>query len=359
MIKTYGERGDSYMGHRIKHEATSENMGIISSKNIPCEAEFVLDNTELKFDGTENNYRPWMEFSGHIKNLMGDFPCDIREIEFTEKKQYDARFRYDFSDEELAELAKKGLFSTEYVERGLNEPEIFFSGNVLEFPVIADVNVLKDKNGPNHAIFVDIQNRHYIKIDANSSGYTDGFSRHFADLEEIKAMENEHEEDMFLQNERFMEQIGNVELLDKTSDPHHIFEEDVEESDFSFDTDISNEIEMSLFEKYNIEQEVNAMTAKYQEDLKKQEEKYQAEKEKAAEQEQPVEEDAVQNDNTDLLNIDLSGGSDSKQKYKQAQIARRQQEAAQKEEYDQEEMTIEDFEIESDLVQDISDFEFM
>ena len=69
MIKTYGGRGDSLLGRRVKHEIATNNNGIISSKNIPCESKFVLEHTTalcsyyaeeggmiLGFQGAFNSY---------------------------------------------------------------------------------------------------------------------------------------------------------------------------------------------------------------------------------------------------------------------------------------------------------------
>ena len=359
MIKTYGERGDSYLGRRVKHELMIDHTGIISSKNIPCEAEFLLENVDLKFDGPDENYRPWMEFSGYVKTLTGDFPCNIREIDFSEKKRFDARFRYDFSDDELAELAKKGLFSKDYVDRGLNEPDIFFKGNILEFPVLVDVNILKDKDGPKHAVFVDINSRHYIEIDAKSSGYTDGFAQHYADLEEVKQKEREENEEMFLQTDEYIERIGDIELLDTIPENSYMLSMDDEYDMPLYTSEIDEEREMSLFEKYNIEEEVNERNEKYRQGVKRQAEQYKAEQEAKAtetalEQEERIEEkeEAIE-DNGRLLDIDLSEPDEEKRKKerKREQIAKQQQ-------VQRINLTMENMGVEEETL-DINDFEFM
>lgn len=348
MIKTYGERGDSLLGRRVKHEIAINNSGIISSKNIPCESKFVLEHTELRFDGPDENYRPWMEFSGYIKSLTGEFPCNIEEIRFSEKKRFDSCFRYDFSDDELCELAKKGLFSKGYVERGLNEPDIFFKGNELEFPVLVDVNIVKSKNGPQHAVFVDIQGRHYIEIDAESSGYTEGFAQHYADLQEIKIQEAKENQEMFMQQEEFIESIGDIELLDVVPENSHMLAFDEKYGD---DMGIDEENEISLFEKYGIKEDVDERNQKYEEELQLQEQQYKEEqkaKENAIEQEKEIEkEEAIAalykddiessiEDEDRLLNIDMSDLVEIKEEKvkaeqrKRAQIARQQHEEMQK-----------------------------
>lgn len=357
MIKTYGERGDSWLGRKIKHELKVTEKGIISSKNIPCESEFVLENTELRFDGPEENYRPWMEFSGYIECLRGNFPCGIEEIKFSEKKRFDSRFRYDFSNDELAELAKKGLFSKGYAERGLNEPDIFFKGNVLEFPVIVDVNILKDKNGPHHAVFVDINNRHYMEIDAISSGYTEGFAQHYADLGQIEQLEEENQ-DKFIKTD-YIEKIGDIELLDIVPENSHILSLDDEEDDDIYDMDIDIEEEISLFEKYNIEEDVNERNRKYEKYMLQRAQEYQIEQEALSEAEQEVVSNETKEDGR-LLDFDISIPETDKRKQivkkKRQNIAEQQQKEIQ-----QMNEVLENMQNEMEEVQQFSadDFDFM
>lgn len=352
MIKTYGERGDSLLGRRVKHEIATNNNGIISSKNIPCESKFVLEHTELRFDGPEENYRPWMEFTGYVKSLTGEFPCNIEEIRFSDKKRFDACFRYDFSDDELADLAKKGLFSKGYIERGLNEPDIFFKGNELEFPVLVDVNIVKAKDGPQHAVFVDINSRHYIEIDAESSGYTDGFAQHYADLKEVKEKEAKENQEMFMQQEEYIESIGDIELLDVIPENSHMLSFDEKYGDDAYDMGIDEENEISLFDKYGIKEDVDERNQKYEEELQQQEQQYKEEQkakatENAIEQEKEIEKEeafaALYEENTEstiedddrLLNIDMSDLVEIKEEKEQAaqrkraHIARQQQEEIQ------------------------------
>lgn len=348
MIKTYGQRGDSFIGRRVKHSMALNENDIVSGKNIPCESTFVLENTELKFDGPEENYRPWMEFSGYIKELHGDFPCDIKEIQFSEKKRFDARFRYDFSDMEIAELAKKGLFSRGYVERGLNEPEIFFEGNELDFPVLVDANVVKDNKGSNHAVFIDIQSRYYIEIDAESSGYTDGFAQHYADLEEVRLKEAEENKEMFIEHDEQIETINDIELLDTVSENSHILTLEDEN-----ETEINEENEVSLFEKYGIEKEAYKRNQEYQKELKKRAREYQMEQATIIEEKQQL-----YNEKTDnLLNIDISNTDieEKRNKYRQkltqkSQIAEKQKNEIKK--------AVSDLENE-DMKIDESDYDFI
>lgn len=372
MIKTYGERGDSYLGRRVKHEMLTNHQGIISSKNIPCEAEFILENVDLKFDGPEENYRPWMEFSGYVKRLIGEFPCHIEEINFSEKKRFDTRFRYDFSNEELAELAKKGLFSREYAERGLNEPDVFFKGNQLEFPVLVDVNIIEANNGPQHAVFVDINSRHYIEIDANSSGYTEGFAQHYADLEVIKQKEAEENDELFIQSEEYIETIGDIELIDTIPENSYMLSLEEESDLFEYDMDIDKEQEMSLFEKYNIEQDVEKRSEKYQHDIKERAKEYQAQQEaKAIEvamrQENDTNEEAVflaettEKETSDrFFDIDLSElDEDIRKKQKalkrKAYVAEEQQKEIQKIDISMESMGVD----QEEKVIDTNEFDFI
>lgn len=206
----YGLNKRSLLGNRVdKDENTSKKT------NLLCEALFRTTNTNIKFDGPDCNFRPWLELTGKIEKLYAEFDENLTEIQFSEKNPCDARFRYDFSEIELSELAQKGFFSREYEEKGLNVPAIFQEEQVLELPLFADVNLVQDDNLK--VAFVDIKERNYLVTDALASGYQDGFAQYFADLKEVKLQEEINFEQLEQKSEKEVVEIAeNLQLLDFT-----------------------------------------------------------------------------------------------------------------------------------------------
>lgn len=168
-MKTPGQTTNSpYFGaiHAIPDDS------YFNAKGVPCEGDIYASSVFLGANSwydKENPGRPYMCIIGECRSIKGRLPYEVTELTFEEGKGIDVDIYYEFSDDELANMVKKGLFKP-----GFKCPEEMYS-NVLEMPITCNFTVVAPQTDANVPIlFADIADKQHIVTNSKDCGYTFG-----------------------------------------------------------------------------------------------------------------------------------------------------------------------------------------
>lgn len=145
-------------------------------QDVECNADIYPSQVFLEFRtgfDRENPHRPYMHIMGECRGIRkaDGMPLygDVTELSFEENAGIEVDVFYEFSDDELADMVKKGMY-----HRGFECPNIIRESE-LEIPVYCELRVVEPQfEGDVPILFANIEDRHTISIDEQSSGYTFG-----------------------------------------------------------------------------------------------------------------------------------------------------------------------------------------
>lgn len=145
------------------------SVDVARADNIPCEAHVVMSSVGMESRYDESclfPYRPYLVMNGEVRALVGDIHEGVDGLAYVAGSGPQVRFVYDFTDDELAALAAKGLFSP-----GFDVPALFCD-TTFELPVTVNVEVIEPAcEGEAPVVFAGIARPMCIEVDAKSSGY--------------------------------------------------------------------------------------------------------------------------------------------------------------------------------------------
>lgn len=143
-----------------------------NAEGVPCEGNVYASNVFLaanSWQDTENPGRPYMHIMGECREIKGMMPYGVTELTFEEGKGIPVDIFYEFSDDELSDMVKKGLFKP-----GFKCPEEMYT-NVLEMPLTCNFTAVAPQPGSDVPIlFADIANKQYIVTNSEDCGYAFG-----------------------------------------------------------------------------------------------------------------------------------------------------------------------------------------
>lgn len=145
-------------------------------QDVECNADIYPSQVFLEFRtgfDRENPHRPYMHIMGECRGIRkaDGTPLygDVTELSFEENAGIEVDVFYEFSDDELADMVKKGMY-----HRGFECPDIIRESE-LEIPVYCELRIVEPQfEGDVPILFANIEDRHTISIDEQSSGYTFG-----------------------------------------------------------------------------------------------------------------------------------------------------------------------------------------
>lgn len=152
--------------------------------DVKCLCTFNSTAAGLYYGNKDNMHRPYLQLSGHISSIAGNFPCDVGEITFgdntVDNPGPDVTFQLEFNQDELAHLCKKGLFT-----KAFTCPDIFID-NEFTMPLNCKCKYIEptDKSDV-PLLFVDIKNQHNIQMNAFDTGYA--LADYFEDVSQLTA----------------------------------------------------------------------------------------------------------------------------------------------------------------------------
>lgn len=171
--------------------------------DIACEAKVTISNAFLQSEIQQEGLpRPYLKMIGSVSAIQGSFPCDVNTVSFESINQPEVHYEYQFSDEELSDLCKKGLF-----KQGFRCPDIFL--NEFELPVTCDcIAVAPQLNQDAPLLFLDLKDSFSMAITKETSGYE--LSTYFEELkdEDVKVLDSELDHPMSVDQSVLKELLG-------------------------------------------------------------------------------------------------------------------------------------------------------
>ena len=111
----------------------------------------------------ETRYRPYLVLDTEIQGAVGDFSNGITEFRYRDEDKLLRSVHYDFSDEELGVLARKGLYNPEF------EVPSLFTDTDFELPIDLDIYLVNiDDKTMVYASYDMISD---LKTNSEKSGY--------------------------------------------------------------------------------------------------------------------------------------------------------------------------------------------
>lgn len=177
-------------GHSMRsgysHQARTllDDSQLIHESGVPCHGDVYVTQTFIEY-GTETEcHRPKIVLTGRLRNLKGEFPNGIYNIEFEESDQPDVTLYYELSNKQIARMYEENIFPDldelkEFIEQKANgyisypetivTPDIM-NGNVYEdIPMECSYVLVKDTRVP--IIFVQPDSQYNIDTNEAMSGY--------------------------------------------------------------------------------------------------------------------------------------------------------------------------------------------
>lgn len=175
-MRTAGLKMNDVWAHRVLRERGVETF---DSRGRDAEISVLVDNVTLNHRGPDEKYRPYLHLSGELTSvhLAEPLPYDIDTVTYEGGSGDKIDAFYEFDDEQLVALARKGYFRTGFVV-----PEQV-TGIEWELPAKVDTLVLApasaDQDDQPPVVFLDVQEGSKLEVDLESCGYD--LTEYFAD----------------------------------------------------------------------------------------------------------------------------------------------------------------------------------
>ena len=154
-------------------------------ENEPADIVVLAETIRLAHHGPERNFRPYLHLNGELRGVRPHrrLPYGVDAVAFPAGGGETADVFYEFDDQQLATLAKRGYFSP-----GFTVPEQGV-GIEWELPATVDAIVLAPSNDASSStdtapevpvVFVKVHGLGSLEIDLESSGYD--LAEYFADF---------------------------------------------------------------------------------------------------------------------------------------------------------------------------------
>lgn len=216
-------------------------------EGVHCEGDIHVSGAHLSANSwydDKNPGRPYMRITGECRSIRGKMPYGVTKLTFKEGKGIPVDIFYEFSDDELASMVKKGLYRSRF-----KCPEEIRT-NVLDMPITCNFIVVAPQKGSNVPIlFADIADKHNIVTNSDDCGYV--FGDYFKEAEEPEVEDDfldfadvELEDDLFEQPEddKVEEVVEEPEPAEETEiDKHYdaIYERVIEDHLDQLDTSLN------------------------------------------------------------------------------------------------------------------------
>lgn len=145
-------------------------------RGVPCDVLVQMDMIEIGHHGSELNYRPYLHLKGQLTEVHPDveLPYGITELPFRASAGGTKDSFYEFTDDQLSELAAKGYFTERF-----RVPEAMV-GITWELPSKADFLVVAPASMDDPPlVFVGLHDQNTQVLHEADSGYR--LADHFPD----------------------------------------------------------------------------------------------------------------------------------------------------------------------------------
>lgn len=175
-MQVSGESGNSHLAHVAR---TRYRDSLYHNDNVPCEGRVHMQDAFIEWGSKAERYRPCVVMTGQVESVRaepGVMPFGVTRINFDPDKQPSVTYRYQLDNQELSELALKGLFGTldengQVQDTQFTCPEIFMTAP-FELPMSGKVMALppeQETDAP--VVFFSINTPHALDTCSAQSGY--------------------------------------------------------------------------------------------------------------------------------------------------------------------------------------------
>lgn len=151
------------------HEAKVANVKLTKDmiehqSGVDCEGDIFVLSASMDYASKLEHCRPYIRLIGEVHSLKGNFMHGVTEMEYIASHGYPSvEYRYNLTDDEISDLAKKGFFNS-----GYRMPDVFIE-NIFKLPLVCNISSIKDSKVP--IMFIDIDNPFSMETDSEKSGY--------------------------------------------------------------------------------------------------------------------------------------------------------------------------------------------
>lgn len=180
-MKIAGIAMNDIWAHRVLRER-----GVETTRTEKRSADIVVlvESIQLGHHGARQNYRPYLHLNGELRSVRPhqQLPYGVDEVTFPVGAGETVDVFYEFDNEQLAQLTKKGYFSPAFT------PPEQVTGIEWELPATVDALVLAPEGNPETStkdapdvpvVFVRVHDLGSLDVDLESSGYD--LAEYFAD----------------------------------------------------------------------------------------------------------------------------------------------------------------------------------
>lgn len=168
--------GKTMQDHLMMLAPHIEGLSYVDQRNVSCNAGIYPSSVFIDFRSVFDRnapHRPYLHITGECRSLSKAdgtaFYGNVSEITFGESKGIPVDFFYDFSDDELADMTKLGLY-----RRGFRCPDIIRDSE-LAMPVTCSLRIIEPQDENDlPVIFADIDSRNFIETTSQQCGYAFG-----------------------------------------------------------------------------------------------------------------------------------------------------------------------------------------
>lgn len=150
--------------------------------NVPMNATIVTDSAFMAFRSPwDRDYpnRPYLHLMGQLRALKGTLPYGVNDAVYDKKGPRVDMF-YEFTNDQLANLVKKGLY-----EKGFEVPDLIKNAE-LELPVSCNVAVVKPNSEVQFPlVFAHVDGLRDMTLTNQNSGYN--LETYFENVKDIEA----------------------------------------------------------------------------------------------------------------------------------------------------------------------------
>lgn len=164
-MKVRVQRMDSHLSRTASTHFIGDELEY--QDNIACEGDVFVTQAFIGYASEQEMCRPYLRLMGEVKAIRGAFPYGVDEVTFGDSRLCPkVDYRYEFSNDELSELCKKGLF-----DKGFHCPDIFFN-NKFELPMICNCNAIRPQyENEVPLLFIGVENQYNLETSSALSGY--------------------------------------------------------------------------------------------------------------------------------------------------------------------------------------------
>lgn len=191
-VKALGLGKRSSMGCIISSSGALEQKG-----RVRADLEVDISAAALLFE-EKDHFRPYLQLSGDIVGMYGEFPNGVTEMRSGEGRMGSVTYTYDLSDQEIADLALKGLFREDFsLPELLETSKLVFPGTVDYSHVVVNGESVFVVSVPNaHMLHTDTEHAHIPICDffeeysagpyVRQTYYDSGYYRHMEAGEDVQ-----------------------------------------------------------------------------------------------------------------------------------------------------------------------------